>query len=587
MNYFYYFNKDTDLDELLVILYREYPQYIQQPIRLKSLIATIKTSEITMVVETGYVDKQYRDTYYSYFSQKYSSFNRNCLRLSFFEGNVDQDYITKNSIDLVEKVFIGVVVLRPLNVGNIGTTLLNPRKLKVKGYMQFCKFKVMICGKKISFDAFPFSSQDAETMTCAETALFNLINYYGHKYPEYRILMPGEILDSLERTHYERVLPAKGIGDEYITKVLSESHLYPRLYSYVDNFDELLYTYIESGIPLILGLPRHVVICIGHGYINKELLNSRTDDLIDYSKFDSFTFYYINPSTLINEFIIMDDNGEPYNQRKINILTQEYYEQSNFAMQMTVVDEIDPIYDYDNENDGNTSFEVDNLDDIFQSENSNSYYSLSKVKYNFDSIIVPLHRRVYIDAARAKEIFTKLFLENELFIKELKNVYSDDDWITSKKNPLLWRMFLTTSSNFKEFKSNASGDEVMRSTYINSPYPHFIWILELGTIKCYEEKKARVEVILDATSSIHSANRGILSIRYNGHYVFVPKLLDTVNINDLIANELQEGNSPEHNTEKTFRKNTLTKIFYALYNSKCNYVESTFDVFSNTNLKEV
>lgn len=78
-----------------------------------------------------------------------------------------------------------------------------------------------------------------------------------------------------------------------------------------------------------------------------------------------------------------------------------------------------------------------------------------------------------------------------------------------------------------------------------------------------------------------------MSIRYNGHYVFVPKLLDTVNINDLIANELQEENSSEHNTEKTFRKNTLTKIFYALYNSKCNYVESTFDVFSNTNLKEV
>lgn len=585
MNSFYFFNKETDIEELLVILYKKYPLYIQQPIRLKHIIATIKTPEITMFIEEDYVDKQYRDTYYSYFSQKYSSFNRNCLRLSFFEGNVNQNNIIQNSVDSIQKIFIGVIVLRPLTVGNIGTTLLNPQKLKVRGYIQFCKYKVMVCGKKIFFEAFPFFSQDAETMTCAETAIFNLLNYYGHKYADYRILMPREILDSLERTHYERVLPAKGIGDEYITKVLSESHLYPRLYSSVNDFDELLYAYIESGIPLILGLPRHVVICIGHGQINKQLLKAPTDDLINYSQVDNCTYYYINPSKFIDGYIVMDDNGEPYSQKNIDILTKEYYIQSNLPMQMTIVDEIDSMEQI-NEVDS-VSFDVDNLDDIIQSENNNGYYSISTIKNTYDSIIVPLHRRVYIDAARAKEIFTELFLENGLFIKELKNAYLDNSWITTKDNPLLWRMFLTTSSNFKEFKGKTYGDEVMQSTYINSPYPHFIWILELGTIKCYEEGKARVEIILDATSSIHSANRGILSIRYSEHYVFVPELLKSVNYGDIIASELKENDAGNNDTEKTFRKKTLTKIFNALYTSKCSFVESTFDIFSNTNLKEV
>lgn len=585
MNSFYFFNKDTDIEQLLVILYKKYPLYIQQPIRLKHIIETIKTAEITMFIEEDYVDKQYRDTYYSYFSQKYSSFNRNCLRLSFFEGNVNQKDIIQNSIDSIQKTFIGVIVLRPLTVGNIGTTLLNPQKLKVQGYIQFCKYKVMVCGKKITFEAFPFFSQDAETMTCAETAIFNLLNYYGHKYPDYRILMPREILDSLERTHYERVLPAKGIGDEYITKVLSESHLYPRLYSSVNDFDELLYAYIESGIPLILGLPRHVVICIGHGRINKQLLKAPTDDLIIYSQFDNNTYYYINPSKFIDGYIVMDDNGEPYSQKNIDNLTQEYYIQSNLPMQMTIVDEIDSLEQINDVD--SISFDIDNLNDIIQSENNNGYYSVSTIKNTYDSIIVPLHRRVYIDAARAKEIFTELFLENGLFIKELKNSYLDNNWITTKDNPLLWRMFLTTSSNFKEFKSKTYGDEVMQSTYINSPYPHFIWILELGTIKCYEKGKARVEIILDATSSIHSANRGILSIRYKEHYVFVPELLKTVNYGDIIASELKENDAGNNNTEKTFRKKTLTKIFNALYTSKCSFAESTFDIFSNTNLKEV
>ncbi len=584
MNGFYFFNKDTDLNELLEELYKKYPQYIQEPMRLKRIIANIKSSELTMIIENDYVDKQYRDTYYSYFSQKYSSFNRNCLRLSFFEGFVDQDDIIKESIDNIRKIFIGVIVLRPLNVGNIGTTLLNPRKLQVKGYLQLCSFKVMVYGRKITFDAFPFCSQDDETMTCAETALFNLINYYGHKYPNYRILMPREILDSLERTHYERVLPAKGISDEYITKVLSESHLYPRLYLSVEDFDELLYAYIESGIPLILGLPRHVVICIGHGCINQTLLNS-FDNLLTYSSFEEVTYYYLNTSTLIDGFIIMDDNSEPYSKSDINTLTQEYYEQSNLPMQMTLSDETYPIVSYDN-NDG-TSFDVDNIDDIVQSSDNNGYYSVSAIKYKYDSIIVPLHRRVYIDAARAKEIFRDLFLENKLFVEELQKEYSDDEWITTKDNPLLWRMFLTTSSNFKEFKSKTSSNKVMRNTYINSPYPHFIWVLELGTIGCYREKQARVEVILDATSSIHSANRGILSIRYSRHYVFVPKLLENLNKNNTISKDLGEDIPSVHNTEKTFRKKTLTKIFNALYTSNYNFVENTFDTFSNANLKEV
>ena len=131
MNYFYYFNKDTDLDELLVILYREYPQYIQQPIRLKSLIATIKTSEITMVVETGYVDKQYRDTYYSYFSQKYSSFNRNCSN-SLSVGSYNSPFIifslsviSDNLLILIFTLSVSKIIYRDGATFSVGHDLLS------------------------------------------------------------------------------------------------------------------------------------------------------------------------------------------------------------------------------------------------------------------------------------------------------------------------------------------------------------------------------------------------------------------------------------------------------------------------------
>ena len=210
MNTFVTFKLDQEnINELFITLIKKYPLYFQEPERIKEIIYLFETKKsdlVTMIIESDYVDRQYRDSYYFYFSQKYSNFERNGLRLAFFEGEVK--YTDFMSDKLKQNLLIGTIVLRPLNVGNIGHSLLNPQKLKIKGYVQTCKFKVMICGRKFFIKAFPYLTQDNETMTCAETALFNLIRYYSEKYCEYRILMPSEILKTLEDSSYERVLPS-------------------------------------------------------------------------------------------------------------------------------------------------------------------------------------------------------------------------------------------------------------------------------------------------------------------------------------------------------------------------------------------
>ena len=52
--------------------------------KIKEQLATLKP-DLTMVVETEYVDAVYRDCYYSYFATKLKSCRRFCVRLSFFE----------------------------------------------------------------------------------------------------------------------------------------------------------------------------------------------------------------------------------------------------------------------------------------------------------------------------------------------------------------------------------------------------------------------------------------------------------------------------------------------------------------------
>ena len=41
-----------------------------------------------LFVETNYVDKVYRDSYYHYYSSKLSECKRNCIRISFFDGQI-------------------------------------------------------------------------------------------------------------------------------------------------------------------------------------------------------------------------------------------------------------------------------------------------------------------------------------------------------------------------------------------------------------------------------------------------------------------------------------------------------------------
>ena len=124
MIYQYKIDNDKGLIECFLELQHDYPVYIREIERILNVLKQFRSKTFTVVTEENYVDRQYRDSYYSYFSQKYTQYERNCLRLAFFEGRISQEQFSDCNFNL-EKIFIGTVVLRPLEVGNIGQTLEN------------------------------------------------------------------------------------------------------------------------------------------------------------------------------------------------------------------------------------------------------------------------------------------------------------------------------------------------------------------------------------------------------------------------------------------------------------------------------
>ena len=253
----------------------------------------------TIIQETHHIDRSFRDTYYTYFSNQHFDIKRYSRRISFVKGIItEKDFFSSDANDqeLLSQNFMGACVINPLSAGLMGRTLIDPRfllsKHDIPAYVRLSKFKLHIYGKKFFVKAFPYRMQDEETMRCAEVTLLNLLEYYSNSYNDYRNVVPSEILDAEQKHIHERVLPSRGISYPVLTKVLSEFGFSPRLYnlSSIEKFSlsqltqgdvlkRWLHYYIESGIPVALNLlpvgnngAGHSIVCIGHGEVSEELI---------------------------------------------------------------------------------------------------------------------------------------------------------------------------------------------------------------------------------------------------------------------------------------------------------------------------
>ena len=125
------------------------------------------------VIETPYVDKVYRDSYYSYFSSKNRQYKRDSIRISIFKDVVSaNDFRDNTKREELLKKYMGFIVLRPTEPNLIGRSTISPKILKTK-HFEICttNIRTTVNSIKLYIDGFPHSSQDAETISCAETTI--------------------------------------------------------------------------------------------------------------------------------------------------------------------------------------------------------------------------------------------------------------------------------------------------------------------------------------------------------------------------------------------------------------------------------
>ena len=397
-------------------------------------IVDLLHDDIVYYYEFPYVEKYYRDSYYHFYSRKHNESKRNSIRISIFANGVTEtSFFKKDSDKEVQKRFLGFFTIRPTSYRIIGHSFISPLAFKNHNFVTcLCKKTVLVNGYKLTVTGFPYMSQDNETITCSEAALINVMEYFGTRYPEYSSILPSQINKILNRQSYKRQLPSQGLPTENISFVLKKLGFGTVVYSYdpatddifkQEEFKEFLYTYIESGIPIIATMSTssrdayHAVVVIGRKAINAKIAIKKNilETVCSKSRTHSFTDFF-------EEILIMNDNHPPYELVKFDT----------------------PAHDS------------------------------KKEPYIITSFIVPLYSKIYFEAYQFKRFMYDILAEIG------KNQKFSDIVFFPKDNKYILRYYLSSSKTYKNYiAASPDLDEEWKYLLIHFPTPKFIWIGEI------------------------------------------------------------------------------------------------------------
>ena len=417
---------------------------------------SILKQSLYVVIETPYIDKVYRNAFYNYFSSKLYLPSRDCMRLSFIETDSLSDKLNNENFERIRTGYKGFVILRPLSHAVIGRNVISKEALDTdQAQLAICRSSIpsSCLGIKTEAYGFPHSSQDGEMMTCAETTIWSIMEYFGNKYPEYTPIPPSEILEILKPTAYERQLPSNGLTFDQIASVFNHRGFGCKVYNNADNpmFKEIMACYVESGIPVAVCLESevdqegHAVVAVGHKVVDRTDIASSNKVEIEGKS------YYIW-NNLVDEFVFNDDNLVPYTVAPFNEPTKGYTG------------------------------------------------SMSWPNVKISNIIVPLNAKIYLDAEKA------IGAANYIVA-----CYMD------VRDQSVIRTFLASSRSYRQYlMDNDDISAEAKDIYVKIPMPKFVWICEISDLVACERSKVNGIVIIDATNTNIISSWPVLFAQYDG-----------------------------------------------------------------------
>ena len=222
----------------------------------------------TIIIEPNYIDRDYLEDFSAYYVRCFHKYNRICIRLHFFNIAITSDSFSdlirgnesaKLDLDLLQKSYLGFIVVKPLPFTIVGRTCLttypsdNNRNFPIKR-----DYSANLFGINLRVTTLAFQEQDSVVAACATSALWSAFQGTGISF-QHSIPSPAEITkSSAEQVLFtNRLLPNRGLTGIMMAQAIRQVGLEPLVYGSGNvsiEFKSIIYAYLKAGIPVLIGV---------------------------------------------------------------------------------------------------------------------------------------------------------------------------------------------------------------------------------------------------------------------------------------------------------------------------------------------
>jgi hypothetical protein len=434
------------------------------------------------LLESQYIDRDYSSDYRFFYAQTFKNYQRHCKRIHFFAEDISKIMSLPDWTSRVEALrktsltsYCGFCVIRPLPNASIGRTALRMRGPDGKDLESVitCRAdtRANLLGAELHVRGANFMQQDSRVGACAQVAIWMGARHMHQRY-HYNWLSVADItkLASPNTEDESTSLPA---GSDFLTseRMIRAVHEmgFQALCFRGNNIGEQILPYVESGLPVILGLDvpgasiGHAVTVIGRVFSKITKPTSR-------------------PVDFIPGFVVHDDQSGPY-----KVIPSTPTAAKNFGF---------------------------SANDIIKVRTRSGDVEFNLVDHgSFGMALMPVRA---FSTARAAEVtaqrrianaFNQLDSLKALIAKAGKiNPLLDELAAAHKAGQVVLRTYLTSADGYRRHIADGSACDSLKDLLLRIHLPHFTWITEISSADSYNNSSAGLRRIyghsvLDATSS--------------------------------------------------------------------------------------
>jgi len=274
----------------------------------------------TMVVETRYLDLDYRSEFSAYFSRQFPDVPDSTHRIHFFAKRLKSESLwdSANQSD-----YIGYVVVRPVATGLVSRAMLPPPPDLADAVRAAVTEKVNFFGQELTVHGVPFAQQDAQLGACAQAAAWMChftaylrgdiarrvkADFSLHADPSLQPhrAVPSQGLTVIQLSELFRTfnlpamyysvgeLPSPGLPWQTPDPIAPNEYAAPGSWDY--RIIPICCRFLNSGIPVLVGTMDHAFILCGYRRTGQSKSN-----WIEFIRHDDQTGPYLTIDNVLND----------------------------------------------------------------------------------------------------------------------------------------------------------------------------------------------------------------------------------------------------------------------------------------------